>query len=583
MANSYLYTSTSTASESFDLGSLTAASDVSLLTLTVGSDIGVPGVITMGTLGQVLTVVQNGPNLDIQWTTLSGTGTVTSVAASSSSGLTIGGSPITSSGTITIDLPTGTAGQVLAINTTGPQTLHWIAATSGTVTSVGISSSTGLTIGSSPVTGSGTITVDLPSGGSAGQVLAVNTTGPQTLHWITPSSSSGTVTSVAVTSANTAIGITGSPITGSGTIQLTNQWWNVAAGSPISIGNFAINNCSSYQLVQNISPPSPPDNGGVISFNGTTGLFADLNDGTTVKNYNIVLSATPNYGLSGSLLVGNGTQYSPLPVGTDGQVLQVSNTGTVVWQDASVSGITEIANTDNAIGISSPMGPTVTLSNLWWQVNAGGGVNLNGNSLDGVYGLFLDGLADIPGPGGNQAMIGYLATGEGQLICNVDVSSVQTNYNIPLSTTGNYGATGSLLVGNSSGNYTPLPISTQAGHILASNGTTAEWVAPSAPLGAGQIALSINTPNAPLWGNNDYIFIEDSNVNLSTTLVNAWGQGTPGSAFYPVPAQGPITVYLTANGPDPVAGGGQLGYFLVNALNQTGSFAPAVGYQVVQY
>ena len=69
-----------------------------------------------GTTGQVLT--SNG-NATPSWTTISGTGTVTSVGLSSTT-LTIGSSPITTAGTITADLPTTavTAGSYTNANIT---------------------------------------------------------------------------------------------------------------------------------------------------------------------------------------------------------------------------------------------------------------------------------------------------------------------------------------------------------------------------------------------------------------------------------------------------------------------------------
>lgn len=54
---------------------------------------------------------------------------------------------------------------------------------SGGVTSVGLTSSTGLTITGSPITTSGVFTVDLPDNGNDGQVLTVTGTGPQTIAW----------------------------------------------------------------------------------------------------------------------------------------------------------------------------------------------------------------------------------------------------------------------------------------------------------------------------------------------------------------------------------------------------------------
>jgi len=106
------------------------------------------------------------------WTTFnnktSNLGTVTSVAATAGTGISVSGSPITTSGTLTI---TNTApDQVVAltastgISVSGTYPNFTITNTSpssgGTVTSVGLSSATsGVTIGSTPVTTSGTITI----------------------------------------------------------------------------------------------------------------------------------------------------------------------------------------------------------------------------------------------------------------------------------------------------------------------------------------------------------------------------------------------------------------------------------------
>ncbi len=124
-----------------------------------------------------------------------GAGTVTSVAASGSNGITVSGSPITTSGTLALGLgaitPTSVAasgtvtGSNLSGTNTGDQTLNgllptqtgnngkvlgtdgsntsWVAGGggSGTVTSVDVSGGTGLSSSGGPVTTSGTITIDL--------------------------------------------------------------------------------------------------------------------------------------------------------------------------------------------------------------------------------------------------------------------------------------------------------------------------------------------------------------------------------------------------------------------------------------
>lgn len=92
-------------------------------------------------------------------------GTVTSVAATPGAGIQITGSPITTSGTLTIT-NTGvtrlTAGTGISLSGSNGNVTVSTTLSGGTVTSVGVSSST-LTVSGSPVVSSGTITVDIPN------------------------------------------------------------------------------------------------------------------------------------------------------------------------------------------------------------------------------------------------------------------------------------------------------------------------------------------------------------------------------------------------------------------------------------
>lgn len=92
-------------------------------------------------------------------------GTVTSVSASAGSGIQISGSPITTSGTLTIT-NTGvtrlTAGTGISLSSSNGNVTVSTSLTGGTVTSVGVSSST-LSVSGSPVVTTGTITVDIPN------------------------------------------------------------------------------------------------------------------------------------------------------------------------------------------------------------------------------------------------------------------------------------------------------------------------------------------------------------------------------------------------------------------------------------
>jgi hypothetical protein len=93
-------------------------------------------------------------------------GTVTSIGITPGTGIQVTGSPISSSGSITVTntgvtrLNPGTGISLSGSN--GNITISTVAG-AGTVTSVAVSSSTGLVIGGSPIVAAGTITVDLPS------------------------------------------------------------------------------------------------------------------------------------------------------------------------------------------------------------------------------------------------------------------------------------------------------------------------------------------------------------------------------------------------------------------------------------
>jgi hypothetical protein len=93
-------------------------------------------------------------------------GTVTSVAATAGTGISISGSPITSSGTLTItnSAPDQTVALTGAGTTSISGTYPNFTITSndayvGTVTSVGITAGTGITVSNSPITSSGSMTV----------------------------------------------------------------------------------------------------------------------------------------------------------------------------------------------------------------------------------------------------------------------------------------------------------------------------------------------------------------------------------------------------------------------------------------
>lgn len=158
-----------------------------VLTVLETGGLGLGAAKSAGTTGQVLT--SQGANAAPIWQTISGgTGTVTSIQVSGgTTGLTTSGGPITSSGTITLGgtlaianggtgattaadarnalLPsqTGNAGRYL---TTDGTNVSWATISgTGTVTSVAVSGTDGITATGGPITTSGTITLSLTDTG----------------------------------------------------------------------------------------------------------------------------------------------------------------------------------------------------------------------------------------------------------------------------------------------------------------------------------------------------------------------------------------------------------------------------------
>ena len=244
--------------------------------------------LTVGTSGQVLKVTAGVP----AWETDTATGTVTSVALSAPAVFTVSGSPVTSSGTLALTysgtalpeanggtaqttyttgdflyasgsntlskLAVGTTGQVLTVAAGLPS---WATdTTTGTVTSVGLSAPAFLTVGSSPVTSSGTLAltfsgtaIPAANGGTAQTTYSTGdllyASGANTLSKLAIGTSSqvltvtagvpaweavagtGTVTSVDMSGGTTGLTTSGGPVTSSGTITLAGTLAAVNGGT----------------------------------------------------------------------------------------------------------------------------------------------------------------------------------------------------------------------------------------------------------------------------------------------------------------------------------------------------------------
>jgi hypothetical protein len=228
-----------------------------------------------GNTGKYLTT--NGT--DTSWAT-NPLGTVTSVDLTASTGISVSGGPITTSGSITVTNTAPDQTVVLnsgtGISTSGTYPNFTVTNTAPDQT-VSIASGTGIsTSGTYPAF---TVTNTAPD-----QVVALTGAGTTVVSGTYPNftitstdSTTGTVTSVAAT-AGTGISVTGSPITTSGTLNITNtapdQTVVLTAGTGISTSgtypNFTITNTSPSLGGDVVGPASATDNA-IARYDTTTG------------------------------------------------------------------------------------------------------------------------------------------------------------------------------------------------------------------------------------------------------------------------------------------------------------------------
>lgn len=152
------------------------------------------------------------------------TSAVTSVGLSVPTGLTVSGSPITSSGTLTVSLTAG-----YAIPTTASQTNwdtaytdrnKWDGGSTGLTASTGRTSLGATTLGSNLFTLANVAAISFPRVNADNTVSTLDAATFRTAIGAGTSSTTGTVTSVAMT-VPTGLLISGSPITSSGTLTLS--------------------------------------------------------------------------------------------------------------------------------------------------------------------------------------------------------------------------------------------------------------------------------------------------------------------------------------------------------------------------
>ena len=295
------------------------------------------GVAAGGTTGQVLSKLSN-TNYDTVWVN-AGAGTVYSVNASGSTGISVTGGPITGAGTLTI---TNTApDQIVGLTSAGTAVItgtypnFTITANdqySGTVTSVNLTAGTGISVSGGPITASGSINV---VNTSPDQVVSLTGGGTTTITGTYPNftissadSTIGTVTSVNMT-VPTGLTISGNPITSAGTLALalasgysipttaSQATWDAAYNDKINSASVTGTATKTLTLTQ--------QDGGTITAN-----WSDIDTGLT----SVGLSMPSAFSVANSPLTSNGT-------------LAVTGAGTA---DQYVRGDGQLANFPTNVG-----------------------------------------------------------------------------------------------------------------------------------------------------------------------------------------------------------------------------------------
>lgn len=369
--------------------------------------------ITAGTAGQVLTS-QGGGATAMTWTT-PGVGTVTSVGASVPSFLTVAGSPITSSGSLTITysgtaLPivnggtgsttaTGTAEVVLRnspnlitpyLDVARAASLKFIGTLTGDVTFI--------------PNANGTVwNFNLPTtAGTSGQVLTSQGGLTSAMTWTTPTT--GTVSSVGIT-VPSFLSVSGSPITSSGSFTVTYSGaalpvLNGGTGTTTSTGSGSNVLSNSPTLSSPISNEYRVQGAGIVSITSSSGTY----------NYNLPTTA----GTTGQVLTSAGGVAAPMTWTTP-------TTGTVTSVGASVPSFLTVSGSP----ITSSGSLTITYSGSALPVLNGG---TGATTSTGTGSTVLSNSPTLVGPIANSL---GLQGGPNTISLNPNALTTAYNFNLP--------------------------------------------------------------------------------------------------------------------------------------------------------
>ena len=199
------------------------------------------------------------------------TGTVTNVAMTVPTGLSISGTPITTSGTLALTLTAGYSIPTTASQTTWDsaysQRLQWDGGATNLVAATGRASLGATTVGGNFFTLANPTAITFPRINADNTVSALDAATFRTAIGAGTSSTSGTVTSVAAT-VPAFLSVTGSPITSSGTLAIS------YSGTALPIANGGTNATTANAGFNNLAPTQTSNSGKFLTTNGTNTSWA---------------------------------------------------------------------------------------------------------------------------------------------------------------------------------------------------------------------------------------------------------------------------------------------------------------------